>query len=50
MSSLVNTNFQNPSPHAISSRAEETIKTRTRFTDYLAPEIWPLCRHNMYEL
>jgi epsilon-lactone hydrolase len=28
----------------LSDAAQEIIKTRARFTDYLSPEIWPLCR------
>lgn len=33
-----------PPRHELSDAAKEIIKTRMRFTDYLSPEVWPLCR------
>lgn len=39
----------NSIPPLLSRMAQETIKKRDRFTDYLSPEIWPLCRGGFHD-
>lgn len=34
---------------SLSSRAEKLVQEKTRFTDYLPPEIWPFCRPGFQE-